>query len=161
MRGLYPSQNTTTDRFPNKTTANNINSRLTAAQKRAAEAARELARKRKTARLLKELTTRGPRYSLEVDFSTDDGESFDSPLKAVVNKSYQMRARFTQLQAEPLIQGVKLLWYLPAGWRFTDGWGRTTYDTCVSNPLVLSRRIKSPSTTIVESGFKVLCVQIY
>ena len=151
---------TTTNRFPNTTSPSNP---LVAVRRTAVEVQvvrREYAKNKRKPTPVSPRAKRGPRFSIEVDFSKDGGDSFDKGFKAAASTTYQMRARFTQHQAEPLLQGVVLEWYLPSGWTFRDGWGSRTLDTCISNPLHLSRLIRSPSP-VTSGRFKVLCVAIY
>lgn len=103
---------------------------------------------------------RSARYSLEVDFSDDGGVTFDSPLKAAASTTYQMRIRFEQHQAEPLLLGAYFRWIIPTGWTFRDGFGSLVYEETISNPLHISRLVRSPSP-VTKKGFRVLVEKIY
>lgn len=87
-----------------------------------------------------------PAFQLQVDFSDDDGASFSEPMVNVVgNRIYQMRVRVTQHQVYPMVLGWGLLWTLPTGWEFTDAIPTTTYEDAVSNPLTVTRVMRSPA----------------
>lgn len=84
-------------------------------------------------------------FHIELDFSNDDGVSFASPMFEMEgNRIFQWRCKIAQLQAQPLLRGFATAWYLPNGWTFTDTLGTTLYDESVSNPLIVTRTIRSP-----------------
>ena len=87
-----------------------------------------------------------PMYDLEMEFSPD-GSSYANPLvNPTSGGSYYVRVRIRQHQSEVLIQGFSIKWYKPSGWSWVDGIGSTTTDETMSNPLVITRVAKAPSS---------------
>ena len=72
-----------------------------------------------------------------------------NPRKSTV---YMVRCTLSQLRVEPLLGGFILKWVKPAGWTWIDGQPARTPVQVVSNPLVVTRLVRSPSTTIVNGG---------
>ena len=102
-----------------------------------------------------------PYYDGVLDFSTDDGHTFSAPAMNVEGaKPVQIRLTLSQFQVEPLILGWGLDWYLPTGWRFLDRLGRRTYEEAVSNPMVVTRVMQSP-TNPQPAGFRVFVAKRY
>lgn len=103
------------------------------------------------------------RYEFTVDFSPDDGVTFTDPLvQPDGNRVYQMRLRFTQHvnDERDMLQGVALRWHAPPGWTFVDGLGQddTLYEECVSNPMVVTRVVRSPQNP-EPAGFRIHLVK--
>jgi len=90
------------------------------------------------------------------------GLSFGNPLvnphKSTI---YMVRATVSQLRVEPLLGGLILRWVRPTGWAWADGQGVQIPVQVASNPLVVTRLVLSPSTTIVNTGFSVSVVAQY
>ena len=73
-----------------------------------------------------------------------------NPRKSTV---YMVRCTLSQLRVEPLLGGFILKWARPSfGWTWIDGQTARTPVQVVSNPLVVTRLVLSPSTTIVNGG---------
>lgn len=90
-------------------------------------------------------TKRGEMYQISVSFALENESVYSEPLPSVEgNRLYQIRMALAQYQAWPPIMGWNLQWNLPTGWVFTDALGSTTYDEFVSNPMVITRIIRSP-----------------
>jgi hypothetical protein len=62
------------------------------------------------------------------------------------NTIYLVRVRVQQLRIEPLLAGFRLRWTKPPGWLWADGYATNTIVEVVSNPLVIIRRVISPTT---------------
>lgn len=108
---------------------------------------------------------RDPRFDLEVEFSiaegSDAGEGYGNPLADTqASTEYYVRLRLRQHQAEPLLQGFKLSWSKPSGWEWADGWASTTYEAAISNPTVVTRVCRSPSS-LSSGNFRVVVVEKY
>ena len=90
------------------------------------------------------------------------GLSFGNPLvnphKSTI---YMVRATISQLRTEPLLGGLILRWVRPTGWAWADGQGVQIPVQVASNPLVVTRLVLSPSTTITNTGFSVSVVGQY
>jgi len=104
-------------------------------------------------------------------FTTDDeqaerddwGQYFGNPLinprKSTV---YMVRATVDLLRVEPLPGGLILRWVRPVGWAWVDGQAVQIPVQVASNPVVMTRLILSPSTTIPTGiGFTVSVVAWY
>lgn len=76
---------------------------------------------------------------------------------------YLIRVRVNQLRIEPLLAGFKLRWTLPPGWLWADGYGSLTVVEVVSNPLVVIRRVISPTTLVkgTKGGFTCSVLTMY
>lgn len=61
------------------------------------------------------------------------------------NSIYIVRIKISLLGGEPLLSGFVLVFQLPAGWRWVDGFGPLYTIECVSNPTVLDRVVLSPT----------------
>ena len=97
-----------------------------------------------------------PQYEGKVEFSDDDGVTFTEPLfDPPGNRLIQMKLTLAQLHVEPPLRGFAFQWYLPTGWVFTDALPVLTYEEAVSNPLVVTRSIRSPANPQAV-GFRVL-----
>lgn len=82
-----------------------------------------------------------------------------NPRKSTV---YMVRCTLTQLRVEPLLGGFTLKWARPSsGWTWIDGQTARTPVQVVSNPLIVTRLVLSPSTTIAKGGFVVNVVAQY
>ena len=144
---LYPGATTGETRFPRQLIGSSYLDRLQLISTKTEVIVKRIQQDYQVRRLgWHGVVDRDPQYTIDVDFSDDDGQSFASPLFEIVgNRIYQIRARFGQLQAEPLLRGVGLRWRLPTGWSFTDGLGQLTYEELVSNPTTVQRTMRSPS----------------
>jgi hypothetical protein len=95
-------------------------------------------------------------------FTTDDekaerdawGTSWEKDLvNPRMSTVYMVRCTLTQLRVEPLLGGFILKWARPTfGWKWIDGQTARTPVQVVSNPLVVTRLVLAPSTTIVNGG---------
>jgi len=102
-----------------------------------------------------------PQYQGTIDFSTDDGYTFSNPAVNVLgNRVIQMRLTLAQHQVQPLIMGWELRWHLPNGWVWTDRLDRITFERNNSNPMVVTRTIRSPANP-VPVGFRVIIAHRY
>ena len=103
-----------------------------------------------------------PSPALDADERDDWGNYFGNPLvnphKSTI---YMVRATVSQLRTEPLLGGLILRWVRPTGWAWADGQGVQIPVQVASNPLVMTRLVLSPSTTIVSTGFAVSVVAQY
>ncbi len=103
-----------------------------------------------------------PSPALDADERDDWGNYFGNPLvnphKSTI---YMVRATVSQLRTEPLLGGLILRWVRPTGWTWADGQGVQIPVQVASNPLVMTRLVLSPSTTIVSTGFAVSIVAQY
>jgi len=160
MALLKSGVNTTADRFPN-TMGRVPDPYAKESTKSAKKTKKAVVKKKKKPVLIRLAQSRGPRYEVEVEFSSDKGKSFsNSKLAAAPLKHYRIKAKFNQFQAEPLLQGAKLHWIIPSGWRWIDGKGAYTLETLCSNPLEVIRIVKSPKT-VRSSYVKVLVPKVY
>lgn len=75
-------------------------------------------------------------------------------------KDYYVRLRIAQHMVNPLLQGFKTRWKLPAGWAWLDGRGEELDDEAISNPLVVTRKVRPPNPA-VRAGFRVVVVARY
>lgn len=103
-------------------------------------------------------------------FATDDekeerdewGQFFGNPLvnprKSTV---YMVRATVDLLRVEPLPRGLILRWVRPVGWTWVDGQAVQIPVQVASNPVVMTRLVRTPATTIASSGFTVSVVAWY
>lgn len=89
-----------------------------------------------------------------------DFASFTEPLVAPkVGIEYYIRCVISQHAVNPLLQGFKTVWTLPAGWSWVDGHADTLYDEAISNPLYVNRVALCGSARSV--GFKVVIDKKY
>jgi hypothetical protein len=78
------------------------------------------------------------------------------------NTIYMVRCTLTQLRVEPLLGGFILKWQRPSfAWKWMDGQTARTPVQVVSNPLIVTRLVLSPSTAITRGGFIVNVVAQY
>jgi hypothetical protein len=85
-------------------------------------------------------------FSGELSFSDDDGQTFVNPLPTPDgNRVCYIRVKITQHASRARLSGLRLDWYLPAGWTWRDGLGTTTYEEMVSNPTEITRAMLSPA----------------
>lgn len=97
--------------------------------------------------LVKGAAKNDPMYDLEIEFSDNTGNSYGNPLvNPTAGATYYVRCRLRQHQAEPLLQGFKLSWTKPTGWTWIDGLSSLTYEEATSNPMVVVRVAKAPSS---------------
>lgn len=103
-----------------------------------------------------------PQFELEVQFSPDDGYTFDAPLvQPLPDRLFQIRLRFSQHVGErDMLRGTGIEWILPTGWTFADGLDAVLYDECVSNPMVVTRLIRSPAA-VIPAGFRLVVTSTY
>ena len=103
-----------------------------------------------------------PSPALDATERDEWGLSFGNPLvnphKSTI---YMVRATVSQLRVEPLLGGLILRWVRPTGWAWADGQGVQIPVQVASNPLVVTRLVLSPSTTIVNTGFSISVVAQY
>ena len=103
-----------------------------------------------------------PSPALDATERDEWGLSFGNPLvnphKSTI---YMVRATVSQLRVEPLLGGLILRWVRPTGWAWADGQGVQIPVQVASNPLVVTRLVLSPSTTITNTGFSVSVVGQY
>lgn len=103
-----------------------------------------------------------PRYDLELQFSNDDGATFTEPMiNPAGDRIYQFRLRFRQhVDDRDLLAGVAIRWDLTGGWAFADGLPATLYDECISNPMVVTRAVRSPAAPL-SAAFRLVVMAIY
>ena len=103
-----------------------------------------------------------PSPALDATERDEWGLSFGNPLvNPHKNTIYMVRATVSQLRVEPLLGGLILRWVRPTGWAWADGQGVQIPVQVASNPLVVTRLVLSPSSTIVNTGFSVSVVAEY
>jgi len=104
---------------------------------------------------------RGEMYQITVSFALDNTDGYSEPLTSVEgNRLYQVRMALAQYQAWPPVRGWGLEWRLPAGWVFTDGLGNQTYDVFNSNPMIITRIVRSPVNP-VPAAFRIIVFAKY
>jgi hypothetical protein len=90
------------------------------------------------------------------------GQFFGNPLvnprKSTV---YMVRATVNLLRVEPLPGGLILRWVRPVGWTWVDGQGVQIPVQVASNPVVMTRLVQTPATTVANAGFTVSVVAWY
>lgn len=93
----------------------------------------------------------------------DWGTGFHNPLvNPHKNCVYCVRCTIDQLGVDPPYGGYKLRWVLPTGWGYADGIeGKDMYVEVSSNPLIVVRKFRSPTSTIKNSVFRVLVIGWY
>ena len=103
-----------------------------------------------------------PSPALDATERDEWGLSFGNPLVNPPKSTiYMVRATVSQLRVEPLLGGLILRWVRPTGWAWADGQGVQIPVQVASNPLVVTRLVLSPSTTIVNTGFSISVVAQY
>lgn len=73
---------------------------------------------------------------------------------------YYVRLRISQHMVNPLLQGFRVHWFKPPGWKWTDGLGAFTVDEAVSNPLTVTRRAQRTGGASAK-GFRAAIVERY
>ena len=104
---------------------------------------------------------RGEMYQIGVSFALENEGVYSEPLPAALgNRVYQVRMALAQYQAFPLVMGWGIEWLLPTGWAFADALGPITYEEFVSNPMVVTRMVRSPANP-QPAGFQMVVVAKY
>lgn len=93
--------------------------------------------------------------ALTTEEKADWGTGFGNPLvNPKKNAIYVVRATISQLRTDPMIGGFKLKWTAPAGWSRWDPLPMTMLVEASSNPLIISRKFKAPSTKVKNAVFR-------
>lgn len=99
---------------------------------------------------------------LTKDEIADWGTGFGNPLvNPKKNCIYVVRATISQLRTDPMIGGFKLKWIAPAGWSRWDPLPLTMLVEASSNPLIISRKFKSPDHKATNAVFRCRVVAWY
>lgn len=102
-----------------------------------------------------------PQYDIEVEFS-EDGQAFGNPIDVKSNTTYQCRMRLRQHQGEFNAIGFTLDWKKTGPLSWYDGYGTRTHEEAVSNPLVISRLIRTGTVPLdTTAAVKVVIVERY
>lgn len=102
-----------------------------------------------------------PQYDIEIEFSKD-GEAFSNPIDVESNTTYQCRMRLRQHQGEWNAIGFTLDWKLSGSLSLADGHGTRTHEETISNPLVISRLVRTGTVTANTTMWvKVVVVERY
>lgn len=109
-----------------------------------------------------------PQFEAELHFGPKPGGSDDitegvfwtEPLvdPAGPPAHYYVRLRIAQHMVDPLLQGFRVRWWIPAGWAWADGLGAYTVDEAVSNPLAITRLARR-SGALGTKGFRCAIVE--
>jgi len=106
---------------------------------------------------------RGDMYQIHVSFALDNTDNYTEPLTtAEGNRTYQLRMALSQYEValQTQIMGWGLEWRLPVGWVWTDGLGSVTYEKFNSNPMVITRIVRSPVNP-QPAGFRIIVTAKY
>lgn len=92
-----------------------------------------------------------------LDLERDEwGLHFGNPLVNPYSDTvYMIRATVSQLRVEPLLGGLILRWVRPVGWTWVDGQSTQIPAQVASNPLVMIRLCKTPTSKVHGAGFQV------
>lgn len=103
-----------------------------------------------------------PSPVLTADEKANWGTGFGNPLvNPKKNCVYVVRAKIDQLRVDPMIGGFKIQWTAPVGWVKVDPLPLTMYVEASSNPLMISRKWRSPNATLKNVVFRAKIVAWY
>ena len=102
-----------------------------------------------------------PQYDIEIEFSKD-GHAFSNPIDVESNTTYQCRMRLRQHQGEWNAIGFTLDWKTSGSLSFVDGYSVRTHEETTSNPLVITRLVRTGTVTANTTMWvKVVVVERY
>jgi hypothetical protein len=150
-----------TSRFENLLTSSSV-LRLVEQNRRAALRAKQRAKKKKaTYRRIAGRKVEAPQYDIEIEFS-EDGEAFGNPLDVKSNTTYHCRMRLRQHMGEFNCIGFALNWKKTSNLSWADGYGTRTYEEAISNPLVITRKVRTRTIAAgTSASVKVVVVDRY
>lgn len=148
-------------KFENLLTSNNVLRLVEKNRIAAAKAKRRAKKKKEVFRRVAGKQKQAPQYDIEVEFS-EDGEAFGNPLDVKSNTTYQCRMRLRQHMGEFTCQGFTLDWKTIGNLSFVDGAGTRTHEEAISNPLVISRLVRTGTLAAnTQAAVKVVVVARY
>lgn len=129
-------------RFENLLTSGSVLALVDQNRRAALKAKKRSKQKKEVFRRVAGKIVQAPQYDIEVEFS-EDGEAFGNPLDIKSNTIYQCRMRLRQHQGEFNCIGFILDWKRTTNLSWADGHGTRTYEEAISNPLVITRLVRT------------------
>ena len=146
-------------RFERLLTSSNVLALVERNRRNALRAKKRAKKKKNEIRRVAGRAVQDPQYDIEIEFS-DDGKSFANPLDVKSNTTYHCRMRLRQHQTNFNAIGFTLDWKHRGSLSWADGYSTRTYEEAISNPLVITRKVRTGTVSINEKlDVKVVVVE--